>query len=153
MKRIQFKLNNELVSVEVESQVLLVDLLRNQFQLTGTKLGCGYGECGACTVLLDGAAVNSCLILAAQVDGRDVVTVEGLLRKDGSLHPIQQAFIDLGAIQCGFCTPGMVITAKALLDENPRPTEAEVKKGIGGNLCRCTGYKKIIKSIQSVAER
>jgi len=152
MKKIIFTLNHEPVSAEVAPHIILADLLRDRFQLTGTKLGCGYGECGACTVILDGMAVNSCLILAIQVDGRDVTTVEGLAARDGTLHPVQKAFVDQGAVQCGFCTPGMVMMAKSLLDETPNPTEEEVKKGIGGNLCRCTGYKKIIKAIQSVQE-
>ncbi len=153
MKKITFTLNREIVRVEVEDHLTLVDLLRDRFWLTGTKLGCGYGECGACTVLLDGMAVNSCLILAAQVDGRVVETVEGLAQKDGALHPVQKAFVDHGAIQCGFCTPGMIMMAKAFLDENPKPNEEEVKRGISGNLCRCTGYKKIVEAILSVSER
>ncbi len=150
MKKITFTLNGEEVSTEVEPQVLLVELLRDQFHLTGTKIGCGYGACGACTVILDGMAVNSCLILATQVDGGAIVTVEGLVQKDGTLHPVQRAFVGRGAVQCGFCTPGMVMMTKALLDENPRPTLEEAKKGISGNVCRCTGYKKIIEAILSV---
>jgi aerobic-type carbon monoxide dehydrogenase small subunit (CoxS/CutS family) len=153
MKKITFTLNHEIVSAEVEPQTVLIDLLRDRFQLTGTKLGCGYGECGACTVILDGMAVNSCLILATQVDGREVTTVEGLTHRDGTLHPIQQAFVDHGAVQCGFCTPGMVMMAKAILDENPMPTMDDVKKGISGNICRCTGYKKIIEAIQAVSKK
>lgn len=151
MKKIQFKLNGEKVSAEVEANTLLVDLLRDQFLLTGTKVGCGYGECGACTVILNGVAVNSCLILAIQIDNQEVETIEGLSKKNGTLHPIQKAFIDHGAIQCGYCTPGMVMAAKAFLEENPQPTEEDVKKGIGGNICRCTGYKKIVKAILSVS--
>ena len=150
MKVIQFKLNGETVSSEVEPNTLLVDLLRDKFLLTGTKVGCGYGECGACTVILNGMAVNSCLILAIQVDNQEVETIEGLSKKSGTLHPIQKAFIDHGAIQCGYCTPGMVMAAKALLEENSQPSEEDVKKGIGGNICRCTGYKKIVKAILSV---
>lgn len=153
MKRITFTLNHERVSAEVEFSTLLVDLLRDRFLLTGTKVGCGYGECGACTVILDRMAVNSCLILAAQVDGREVLTVEGLRERAGELHPVQRAFVDHGAVQCGFCTPGMVMTAKALLDENPHPGEDEVKKGIGGNICRCTGYKKIVDAVLSAAKK
>jgi aerobic carbon-monoxide dehydrogenase small subunit len=153
MKRITFTLNHESVSAEIESRTLLVDLLRDHFQLTGTKVGCGYGECGACTVILDGMSVNSCLILARQVDGREVFTIEGLSGRDGELHPIQKAFVERGAVQCGFCTPGMVMSAKALLDENPEPTEPEAIKGIGGNLCRCTGYKKIVEAILSVKDK
>lgn len=153
MKKITFTLNREVVSAEVEPQTALIDLLRDRFQLTGTKFGCGYGECGACTVILDGMAVNSCLILATQVHGREVTTVEGLTPRDGTLHPIQQAFVDHGAVQCGFCTPGMVMMAKAILDENPMPTLDDVKKGISGNICRCTGYKKIIEAIQAVSKK
>ena len=153
MKRITFTLNHERVSAEVEFSTLLVDLLRDRFLLTGTKVGCGYGECGACTVILDRMAVNSCLILAAQVDGREVLTVEGLRERAGELHPVQRAFVDHGAVQCGFCTPAMVMTAKALLDENPHPGEDEVKKGIGGNICRCTGYKKIVDAVLSAAKK
>ncbi len=153
MKKITFTLNREIVSAEVEPQTALIDLLRDRFQLTGTKLGCGYGECGACTVILDGMAVNSCLILATQIDGREVITIEGLIQQDGTLHPIQKAFVDHGAVQCGFCTPGMVMMAKAILDENPLPTMDDVKKGISGNICRCTGYKKIIEAIQAVSKR
>ena len=153
MRKITFTLNREIVSAEVEPQTTLIDLLRDRFQLTGTKLGCGYGECGACTVILDGMAVNSCLVLAIQVDGREVTTVEGLVQKDGALDPVQKAFLDYGAVQCGFCTPGMVMMAKAFLDENPKPTEEEAKKGIGGNICRCTGYKKIVQAVLSVPEK
>ena len=153
MKKITFTLNREIVSAEVEPQTTLIDLLRDRFQLTGTKLGCGYGECGACTVILDGMAVNSCLVLATQVDGREVKTVEGLVQKDGTLDPVQKAFLDYGAVQCGFCTPGMVMMAKAFLDENPKLTEEEAKRGISGNICRCTGYKKIVQAILSVPEK
>jgi aerobic-type carbon monoxide dehydrogenase small subunit (CoxS/CutS family) len=153
MKRITLRLNDEQVSAEVEPHTLLIDLLRDHFQLTGTKLGCGYGECGACTVILDGMAVNSCLILATHVDGRTVTTVEGLAETDGTLHLLQKAFVDSGAVQCGFCTPGMVMMAKALLDENPSPSESDIKKGISGNICRCTGYKKIVEAIRIAAKK
>jgi aerobic-type carbon monoxide dehydrogenase small subunit (CoxS/CutS family) len=153
MKEITFTLNHETVSTHVEPFTLLVDLLRDRFMLTGTKIGCGYGECGACTVILDGMAVNSCLILASQVHGREVLTVEGLTEGSGKLHPIQRAFVNYGAIQCGYCTPGMVMTSKALLDENPNPSEEEIEKGIAGNICRCTGYKKIVDAIRSVAKK
>jgi carbon-monoxide dehydrogenase small subunit len=129
----------------------LLQLIREDLGLTGTKEGCGEGDCGACTVLLDGKPVNSCLVLAVEADGREVVTVEGLAR-GGKLHPLQQAFIDEGAVQCGFCTPGMLMAAKGLLDENPHPTEAEIRQGIAGNLCRCTGYVRIVRAIQKAAE-
>jgi carbon-monoxide dehydrogenase small subunit len=120
--------------------------------LTGTKLGCGEGDCGACTVLLDGQAVNSCLVLAVQAGGRRVTTIEGLAGS-AQLHPIQRAFVEHGAIQCGFCTPGMILTAKALLDANPSPSEPEVRAGVAGNLCRCTGYQKIVEAILDAAAR
>jgi carbon-monoxide dehydrogenase small subunit len=130
----------------------LLEVLREDLGLTGTKEGCGLGECGACTVLMDGRAINSCLVLAAEADGREITTIEGLADGD-RLHPIQQAFVDHGGLQCGFCTPGMIMSAKALLDKNPHPTEEEIKQGITGNLCRCTGYTKIIESIKAAAEK
>ena len=145
-KRISFVLNDERVEVEAEANVTLVDLLRQEFGLTGTKEGCGYGECGACTVLIDGRAVNSCLILSQRVNGKKVTTIEGL-SKNGELHPLQKMFVEHGAIQCGYCTPGMILSAKALLDENPNPSEEDIKLAIQGNLCRCTGYRKISEAI------
>ena len=138
---------------EVEPRRTLLELLREDFELTGTKEGCGLGECGTCTVLLDGRPIKSCIALAVQANGREVTTIEGLERPDGTLHPVQQSFIDHGAIQCGFCTPGMVLSAKALLEENPRPTELEVRRAIAGNLCRCTGYQKIVEAILAVTGR
>ena len=147
---IQFKLNGKDVKAEVLPNRLLVDFLREDLGLTGTKKGCGVGECGACTVIVDGKAVNSCLVLATMVAGSSVVTIEGV-SNGGSLHPLQQAFIDHGAVQCGFCTPGMVLSAKALLDENPEPVRQEIKVALSGNICRCTGYKKIIDAVESVA--
>ncbi|HWR42416.1 (2Fe-2S)-binding protein [Sporomusa sp.] len=149
-KTITFTLNGQKTEVEVESNLLLVDMLRNRLGLTGTKIGCGEGDCGACTVLLDGRTVNSCLILAMQVEGHEVLTVEGLGTYD-KLHPLQAAFIAEGAVQCGFCTPGMLLSAKSLLDENPQPTRQQIAKHISGNLCRCTGYAKIINAIEKVA--
>jgi len=143
---IQFKLNSKPVTIETEPNRRLLDLLREDFKLTGTKEGCGIGECGACTVLLNGKAVNSCLILAAQVDGAEIMTIEGLAN-NGSLHPLQENFIKYGAVQCGFCTPGMLMSAYALLLENPQPSEDEIKESIAGNLCRCTGYKQIVEAI------
>ena len=128
----------------------LLDTLRERLHLTGTKEGCGVGECGACTVILDGEAVHSCMVLTAQVDGSEVLTVEGL-EVDERLHPLQEAFIKHHAVQCGFCTPGMLMSAKALLDKNPNPTREEIKTAIEGNLCRCTGYEQIIEAIESVA--
>jgi carbon-monoxide dehydrogenase small subunit len=134
----------------VEAKKTLLDLLRDDWELTGTKRGCDNGECGACTVLLNGQPVNACLVLAVEADGKEVLTIEGLA--DGPhLHPLQEAFIRHGAVQCGYCSPGMILTAKALLDENPRPTEMEVKKAIAGNLCRCGTYNKVVRAVLSVA--
>jgi len=136
----------------LEPRRTLLELLREDLGLTGTKHGCGEGDCGACVVLLDGEPVNSCLVLALEAAGREVLTVEGL--SDGNrLHPIQQAFVDVGAVQCGYCTPGMVLTARALLARNPRPTEADVRRAISGNLCRCTGYQKIVEAILDASRR
>jgi len=149
---VRFVVNNQSVEVSAIPSARLLDILREELDLTGTKEGCGQGECGACTVLLEGEAVNACLVLVGQVEGKRIETIEGLAQ--GSiLHPLQQAFIDEGAVQCGYCTPGMVLAAKALLAENPTPTEAEIRVAIAGNLCRCTGYTKIIKAIQSAAWR
>lgn len=145
--RIHLTVNGYPLEKEVEPRQTLLELLREDLDLTGAKGGCGMGECGACTVLLDGKPVKSCILLAVQANGREVTTIEGLEMEDGTLHPVQQAFIDHGAIQCGFCTPGMVLTAKALLDVNPRPSELEVRRAISGNLCRCTGYQKIVEAI------
>ncbi len=148
--KIQLNVNGFRYEGEVEPRRTLLEFLREDLELTGTKEACGLGECGTCTVLLDGKPIKSCITLAVQANGREVTTIEGLEKPDGTLHPIQQAFIDHGAIQCGFCTPGMVLTAKAFLDENPRPTELDVRKAISGNLCRCTGYRKIVEAILSV---
>lgn len=131
----------------VDTRRTLIDVIRDDLGLTGTKNGCGAGECGACTVLLDGDPVNSCLVLAHEAAGRDVLTIEGLA-VGGVLHPIQQAFVAQGAIQCGFCTPGMVMSTKALLDRNPDPTNEEILVGLRGNLCRCTGYVKIVEAVE-----
>jgi carbon-monoxide dehydrogenase small subunit len=136
--------------VEVDAKDLLLLVLREKLGLTGTKEGCGTGECGACTVLVNGEPVNSCLYLAVRADGKSVLTIEGLAQ-GGQLHPLQQAFIDNAAVQCGFCAPGMLLSAKALLDRNPRPTEREIREGIAGNICRCTGYVKVVKAIQQAS--
>jgi len=144
---VTFILNDENVSVKVDPGKRLLDMLREDFLLTGVKEGCSEGECGACTVLIDGRAVTSCLVLAPQVNGHRVTTIEGL-QKNGELHPLQQSFIDSGAVQCGFCTPGMILSAKALLDINQHPTREDIKTAISGNLCRCTGYEKIIKAVE-----
>jgi aerobic carbon-monoxide dehydrogenase small subunit len=141
--------NNEVHHLEIPANRTLLDVLRSDLSLTGTKEGCGSGECGACTVLLDGEPVNACLVLALQADGRSVTTIEGLSRS-GELDPIQRAFIDQGAIQCGFCTPGMVLTVKSLLQKNSKPTEREIREGLTGNLCRCTGYQKIVEAVLAV---
>lgn len=151
-KIINFTLNGREVSTEVESHKMLLQVLRDTFQLTGTKDGCGQGECGACTVLVDGISIDSCLYPAFEVDGKSVTTIEGLVGEGNKLHPIQEAFVENGGIQCGFCTPGMIMSAKALLDENPDPTDEEIKKGISGNLCRCTGYVQIVDSIKKAAK-
>jgi carbon-monoxide dehydrogenase small subunit len=136
--------------VAIEPRQSLLQLLREELHLTGTKEGCSEGECGACTVLLDGKTVDSCLIFALEAQGREVTTIEGLAHGD-QLHPVQKAFAEYGAVQCGFCTPGMILAAKALLDSNPHPTELEIRQGISGNLCRCTGYVKIVEAIQAAA--
>ena len=149
---VDFILNGKNVSVDVEADEVLVDTLREKLMLTGTKKGCGTGDCGTCTVLLDGEAVRSCILLTAMVEGRKVTTIEGVGSVD-KLHPVQQAFIDASAVQCGFCTPGMVLTSIALLDKNPDPTEEEIRTALSGNLCRCTGYEKIVKAVRLAAER
>ncbi len=151
MKQIKFSVNGKDYELSVPPWRTLLEVIREELGLTGTKEGCGLGECGACTVIMDGKTVNSCLVLAAEADGKQITTIEGLAKGD-ELHPLQQAFIDHGGFQCGFCTPGMIMSAKALLDANPKPTEDEIKKGISGNFCRCTGYTKIIESIKAAAE-
>jgi carbon-monoxide dehydrogenase small subunit len=152
MKQIlNFILNGEPVQVEIEPHLTLLQLLRDELELTGTKEGCSMGECGACTVLLDGKTINSCIFPALEAEGKNVTTIEGVADVKGGLHPIQKAFIEYGAIQCGFCTPGMVLSAKALLDENPMPTEEEIRNGIAGNLCRCTGYLQIVQAIKAAS--
>lgn len=137
--------------IQAPASAFLLEVLRDKLALTGAKLGCGMGECGACTVLLDGAAVCSCLTLAIETQGREITTIEGLATP-GNLHPIQEAFAESGGVQCGFCTPGMILATKALLDEIPHPTEPEIRRALSGNLCRCTGYGKIIESVQRAAE-
>ena len=148
---IRLAVNGETYTIAVEPRESLLDVLRDKLGLTGTKKGCNRGDCGACTVIMDGKPVNSCLVLAVEADGKELLTIEGLADK-GQLHPVQEAFIQYGAIQCGYCTPGMIMSAKALLDENPNPTEEEIRRAIGGNLCRCTGYVKIIDAIKKAAE-
>lgn len=149
--KIKFKVNNKEYSLEVFPNKRLLDILREDLGLTGTKEGCGVGECGACTVLMDGEAVNSCLVLAPQADGREILTVEGL--GDGeNLHPLQKAFIENFSFQCGFCTPGMLMASLSLILKNPHPTEEDIRKGLSGVLCRCTGYLPIIEAVKKAAE-
>lgn len=152
-RQVGFKLNGNLMQMNMEDHWTLLHLLREELGMTGTKEGCGSGECGACTVIVDGLAVNSCLYLAIDVDGKEVLTIEGLAAKDGTLHPLQKSFVEHGGVQCGFCTPGMILSSKALLDENPNPTEDEIKHALAGNLCRCTGYVPIFQSVQAVIDR
>jgi carbon-monoxide dehydrogenase small subunit len=149
-KNIRITLNGQSRNLEVFSHRLLLDLLRDEIGLTGTKEGCGTGDCGACTVLLDGKPVNSCLIFSGELDGADIVTIEGL-KIGPELHPVQQAFVQDGGVQCGYCTSGMLMMSKALLDENPDPSEEDIRFALSGNLCRCTGYAKIVKAVQDAA--
>ena len=149
---LKFQLNGKPVEVACEAEETLAEVLRNQLNLTGTKVSCEVEVCGACTVLIDGLPVSSCTTLAYEARGKDVTTIEGLEKPDGTLHPIQQAFIDEFAFQCGFCTPGMIMSAKALLDENPKPSRSEIIHHMDGNICRCTGYLPIVNAIQRAAE-
>ena len=150
---IAFTLNGSKVIVTVEEHHRLIDVLRGPLGLTGTKEGCGKGECGACTVIIDGQAVNSCLYPILEVEGKSVVTIEGLRRPNNELSVIQQAFVDHGAIQCGFCTPGMIMASKALLDSHPEPSDEDIREALLGNLCRCTGYVQIAEAVKRVASR
>ena len=150
-KLIELKINGDLHEVAIDPRRTLVEVLREDLDLTGTKESCGDGDCGACTVLMDGKPVNGCLVLALEAQGKEIITIEGIA-KNGHLHPVQQAFIEHFAIQCGFCTPGMIISSVSLLKRNPHPTEDEVRKAIAGNLCRCTGYVKIVEAILATAE-
>jgi carbon-monoxide dehydrogenase small subunit len=149
---IQFTVNGYEVHVEVEPHWTLLRVLRDELELTGVKMGCGEGECGACTVLVDGKPVNSCLYPAMEAEARDILTIEGLMSKDNQLHPIQEAFLEKAGVQCGFCTPGMIMSAKALLEENPRPSAEDIRHAIAGNFCRCTGYVQIVESVEHAAE-
>ncbi len=148
--KLNLLLNGKEVQLETKPNRRLLDILREDFKLTGTKEGCSIGECGACTVIMNGRAVNSCLVLAGQVDGAEIITIE-YLAKHGKLNSLQQNFLEYGAVQCGYCTPGMLMSATALLLDNPNPTEEEIKEAIAGNLCRCTGYKQILQAIQKTA--
>jgi carbon-monoxide dehydrogenase small subunit len=147
---VSLRVNGETRTASVLPETTLLALLRDRFQLTGTKLGCDVGDCGACTVIVDGMAVNACLMLASQADGREVLTIEGLATAD-RLHPIQKAFEEHASLQCGFCGPGVILSAKALLDENPNPTTQEIRDALAGNLCRCTGYTKIVEAVRDAA--
>jgi len=149
---ITLTINGERAEVAVEPRWTLLEMVREGLRFTGAKEGCGTGDCGACSMIVDGRLVTSCLMLAAQADGRNVVSIEGLAT-NGTLHPVQQAFIDTGGVQCGFCTPGMIMAAKSLLDHNPSPSLEDVREGLAGNLCRCTGYAKIYEAVMRAAER
>ena len=151
--KIEFTLNGMRVSVDAPADSTLLTVLRDQLNMTGTKEGCGVGECGACSVLLDGRLVNACLVLAAQAGGRHVITIEGIRGPDGGPNDLQQAFIDYGAVQCGYCIPGMVLAGEALLATNRQPTRADIRRAIAGNLCRCTGYQQIVDAIQATARQ
>jgi aerobic-type carbon monoxide dehydrogenase small subunit (CoxS/CutS family) len=145
---VAFNLNGQAVTAEVPMSWTLLKTLRETFELTGAKEGCGVGECGACTVIIDGDAVNACLYPIPEIEGKKVLTIEGMAGSDGSLHPLQKAFLENNGVQCGFCTSGMIMSAKALLEENPEPTEADIRRAISGNICRCTGYVQIVESIE-----
>jgi len=151
MKQIKVTVNGILYELSVQPWETLLDVIREHLGLTGTKEGCGLGECGACTIIMDGKTVNSCLVLAVEADDRVITTIEGLANGD-ELHPIQEAFVKCGGLQCGFCTPGMIMSTKALLEDKPYPSEEEIRKGIAGNFCRCTGYTKIIESVKVAAK-
>lgn len=153
IRDISFLLNDAEVIVGVRPHQRLLDVLRVTLDMTGTKAGCGEGECGACTVLVDGRVVNACLYPAPEIEGRSVTTIEGLLGEDGSLSGLQESLVARGAIQCGFCSPGVILSAKALLDRNPNPTDAEIRDALVGNLCRCTGYVQIVEAVQDAAAR
>jgi carbon-monoxide dehydrogenase small subunit len=150
--RIQIRVNGELYELSVDSRMTLLELLREDLHLTGTKQGCDSGECGSCTVLLDGEPVNACLVLAVEADGKKILTIEGVA-EEATLHPLQEAFVTEGAVQCGYCSPGMILASIALLNEKPNPSESDVKKAIAGNLCRCGAYQKIVEAVLSVTRK
>ncbi|GAB6154838.1 (2Fe-2S)-binding protein [Desulfosporosinus burensis] len=149
---IELDINDRIYEVAVDARDLLIDVIRKKVGLTGTKKGCGDGDCGACTVIIDGNPELSCIKLAIACQGKKITTIEGLVQKGGVLHPLQQAYVDHGAVQCGFCTPGMIMSSKALLDRNPDPTEQDIKHELSGNICRCTGYKRIIEAVEATAK-
>ena len=150
---VRFYVNDELIELNVQANRTMLNVIRDELHLTGTKEGCGAGECGACTVIADGKPVNARLVLAPELDGMHITTIEGVADRDGNLSPLQQAFVDHAALQCGFCTPGFIMSGTALLNENPHPTRDEIKHAISGNLCRCTGYIRIIEAIEDAAQR
>lgn len=152
MKQTTVTVNGKCYELSVKPWATLLEVIRDDLGLTGTKEGCGLGECGACTVIMDGNTVNSCLVLAPEADGKEITTIEALAQGD-KLHPIQEAFMEHGGLQCGFCTPGIIVSTKALLDDNPNPTDEEIRRGIAGNFCRCTGYTKIFESIKAAAQK
>ena len=152
-KTISFTVNGKPQKVLVRNNWTLANVLREKLGLLGTKIGCGEGECGACTVLMNGKTVTSCLVLAVQAEGADIVTIEGLEKTDGTLHPVQEAFVEAGAVQCGYCTPGMVMSTIALLEKHPDPSEDQIREGLTGNLCRCTGYQKIFEAVQIASKK
>ena len=152
MKQITITVNGKPHELHVKPWATLLEVIRDDLGLTGTKEGCGLGECGACTVIMDGNTVNACLVLAPEADGKQITTIEGLAQGD-KLHPIQEAFMEQGGLQCGFCTPGVILSTKALLDENPKPTDEEMRRGLAGNFCRCTGYTKIFESIKAAVQK
>jgi len=152
MKQITVTVNGKRYELSVKPWATLLEVIRDDLGLTGTKEGCGLGECGACTVIMDGNTVNSCLVLAPEADGKEITTIEALAQGD-KLHQIQEAFMEHGGLQCGFCTPGIIVSTKALLDDNPNPTDEEIRRGIAGNFCRCTGYTKIFESIKAAAQK
>jgi len=152
MEQIRLTVNGKNYEVQVKPSATLLDVIREDLGLTGTKEGCGVGECGACTVIIEGQAVNACIMLAIEANGKNITTIEGLA--DGEkLHPIQEAFVEVGGLQCGFCTPGMILSTKVLLDKNKTPTDQEIRKGLEGNFCRCTGYTKIVESVKVAAQK
>jgi carbon-monoxide dehydrogenase small subunit len=152
MKDIKLTVNGNEYEISIKPNATLLDTIREDLGLTGTKEGCGNGECGACTVIIDGKTANSCITLAVEANGKKITTIEGLSQGE-KLHPIQEAFVEVGGLQCGFCTPGMILSSKVLLDANPNPTEEQIRKGLEGNFCRCTGYTKIIESVKAAAKK
>lgn len=151
-KTITCTINGREHSLNINTQMSLLELLRDELELTGAKQGCGVGECGACSVIVDGSVLDSCIYLAIWADGKTITTIEGIQNADGSLSDIQENFVEMGAVQCGFCTPGLVLSATAFLDQNPNPTKEEIRRGLSGNLCRCTGYQKVLEAVEKTVE-